>query len=418
MKQSRIIYIISALLLICSCSNQGAYLERVSPEKVGIDSKRLKLADSAIMSSIDKRETPGAVLAIVKDNKLAYLKAYGNKSVIPDTTAMTTNTIFDLASVSKCVGTTLSIMKLVEDGKIRLTDPVTKYIPEFQSWRDSTTGEVTPIRISNLLSHSSGIIPYINVAEYIKKYGPGTPDSLIKHIATELPLKYKPTTGYTYSCLNFITLQNILQRITGETLAEYAQRNIFGTLGLKHTAYLPLEKDARQKSLSAVASDFLELVAPTEVQGDGKPLLGEVHDPTARIVNLGNSGNAGVFSNAEDMAVIAAAIINKGEINGHRILSPMTIETMITVPKEDDPSIERSLGWDNYTIGAGTKGDLFLTRPHSFVHTGYTGPSIMIDMDNKCAIILLTNRVHPEDKTSIGQLRGIVANIVASSMIN
>mgnify|MGYP003397350845 CR=1 FL=1 len=416
----KVLFLLLSAVMISSCctSNSGNIkLQKVSPESVGMCSERLQLADSVINQAIAKSEIPGAVLAVVRGDKIAYLKAYGNKQVYPDTVKMTENTIFDLASVSKCVGTTLSFLQLVENGKVRLTDPVEMYIPGFQQWVDPETGRKTSIRVQDLLSHSSGILPYINTASYLKKYGPATPDSLIKHIAQELPLKYKPTTGYTYSCLNFITLQNILQNVTGMKLYQYAQQNVFGALGLKHTSYLPLDAADRQEALSTVTPDFLSLVAPTEVE-NGKVILGEVHDPTARLVNMGNSGNAGVFSNAEDLAVIAAAILNKGEVKGRRVLSPLMVETMMTNPKTNDPSIERNLGWDTYTTGAGTKGDIFLTQPNTFVHTGYTGTSMLFDIDNNCCVILLTNRVHPSDAAGVvARTRGVVANIVAASIM-
>lgn len=415
----KVLFLLLSAVMVSSCvSNSGSTkLEKVSPESVGMCSERLQLADSVINQAIAKSEIPGAVLAVVRGDKIAYLKAYGNKQVFPDTVKMTENTIFDMASVSKCVGTTLSFLQLVENGKVRLTDPVQMYIPGFQQWTDPETGRKTPVRVQDLLSHSSGIVSYINTPSYLKKYGPATPDSLIKHIAQELPLMYKPTTGYTYSCLNFVTLQNILQNVTGMKLFEYAQQNVFGKLGLEHTAYLPLDPADREKALSTVAPDFMSLVAPTEVE-NGKPFLGDVHDPIARVVNMGNSGNAGVFSNAEDLAVIAAAILNKGEIKGRRVLSPLMVETMMTNPKTNDPSIERNLGWDTYTTGAGTKGDIFLTQPNTFVHTGYTGTSMMFDMDNNCCLILLTNRVHPSDAAGVvARTRAVVANIVAASIM-
>lgn len=407
----------SLFLILSGCCNNGTQLPKVSPSSAGLDPQKIVLADSVINAAISRSEIPGAVLAVVRNNKIAYLKAYGNKQVVPDTIPMTVNTVFDMASVSKCVGTTLSVLQLVENGKIRLTDPVEMYLPGFQQWVDPETGRKTSIRISDLLTHSSGIPAYIATASYLEKYGTNSPDSLIKHIGQEMTLLYKPKTGYTYSCLNFVTLQNILQKITGETLADYARKNVFGALGLRHTAYLPLDKEARERSLSAVVPDFLSLVAPTEVQANGLPLLGEVHDPLARLVNWGISGNAGVFSNAEDLSVIAAAIMNGGEVQGHRVLSPMMIKTMLVNPIDNDPEIERCLGWDTYTWGAGTKGDLFLTQPHSFVHTGYTGTSMMFDMDTKTCVILLTNRVHPSDDAGmVARTRAVVANIVAGSI--
>ena len=152
---------------------------------------------------------------------------------------MTTETVFDLASVSKCVGTTLSFLQLIENGSVRLTDRVDMYIPDFQPWIDPETGEKTDIRIIDLLTHSSGISPYITVSTYVERFGEATPDSLIRYIATEVNRNFKPTTGYMYSCLNFIALQHILQNVTGQTLSDYAQTHVFDVLELANTCYSP-----------------------------------------------------------------------------------------------------------------------------------------------------------------------------------
>ena len=287
-----------------------------------MNSAILSGVDSVVFKAIEEGQCPGAVLSVVKGDKIVYLKAYGNKSVVPDTVAMTTETVFDLASVSKCVGTTLSILQLVENGSIRLTDPVNMYIPDFQPWIDPDTGEKTDIRIIDLLTHSSGIAPYITVSTYVERFGEATPDSLIRYIATEVKRNFKPTTGYMYSCLNFVTLQHILQNITGLSLSDYAQTYVFDALELANTCYNP-------------TGSTLELCAPTEVMSDGLPLIGNVHDPIARIINVGNSGNAGVFSNAEDLSVIAATLMNGGQLHGNRILGKMSVERMITVPEEN-----------------------------------------------------------------------------------
>ena len=165
-----------------------------------------------------------------------------------------------------------------------------------------------------------------------------------------------------------------------------------------------------------VPEEIMNLVAPTEVQADGLPLKGQVNDPIARLLNGGNSGNAGVFSNAEDLAVIAAALLNGGAINGKRILSPLMIEQMIQVPEGIAPGIGRALGWDNCSGAAGPRGDL-TSRHRSICHTGYTGPSMTIDFDNQLAVILLCNRCHPEDKGGLGRTRGTVANVFAASIV-
>lgn len=390
-----------ALVLIISLGAMAQPLARISPEKAGFDVTRLQNADRIINESISKGEIPGAVLAIVKNDRMAYIKAYGNKSVYPSVEKMETTTIFDLASVSKSLGTTLSFMQLIEQGRIRLTDNVSMYINGFQGYLDTLTGKAIDIRIIDLLTHSSGLPPYANVDELTKKFGTPSPEILMNYIAT-CKRDFKPTTQFQYSCLNFITLQNVLQNVTGMKLCDYAQKNVFDVLGLKHTFYIPDES-------------FYPMIAPTEKQKDGSVLLGKVHDPLARIFNMGNSGNAGLFSNAEDMAVIAAALMNGGEYNGRRILGKLTVETMRTVPAGFE-SLGRSLGWDNYSPYASNNGNLF-HQGKTFGHTGYTGTSIIIDPVEKVAVILLTNRVHPEDKGSVVRLRALVANAVAGSVV-
>ena len=188
-----------------------------------------------------------------------------------------------------------------------------------------------------------------------------------------------------YSCLNFVTLQAIIERVTGERLCDYAQREVFDALGLKHTCYFPMDCEK---------SALVQLCAPTEVQEDGLSLQGVVHDPIARIINRGNSGNAGVFSNVEDLAVISAALLNGGSWNGRRILSPQTVRKMFEVPVVNDPSVARVLGWDTFYLSPYTSGDIFELE-HLRGHTGYTGTSIILDPDTSTAVIILTNRVHP-----------------------
>lgn len=385
-----------------------------------MSSGKLALIDKAVEDAIEAKEIPGAVISVVRDNEIVYLKAYGNKSVVPYVEPMDKETIFDLASVSKCVGTTLSFMQLIENGLVRLTDNVERYIPDFKPWRDPETGETVNITIRDLLTHSSGLSPYINTNAFVNEYGENNPDQLEKYIATAVKRNFRPGSDFMYSCLNFITLQRILEKVTGEKLYEYAQKHIFDVLGLRHTCYFPLVSGPA----AANTSELKSLCAPTEVQADGKPLLAQVHDPIARRVMSGNSGNAGVFSNAEDLSVICSAIMNGGVLSDKkgrplertRILSPATVRLMTTVPSENDPSVGRALGWDKNSSHSGLRGDLF--NPETTVmHTGYTGTSIVINLESKTAIVLLTNRVHPKDKGAVGRLRAVVSNIVAGSIV-
>ena len=397
----RILLLLSAVILLLplSCARRGC---------TSVDMDRLSLIDSVVYASIENGDIPGAVVGIVHDGKLVYKKAYGSKRLVPYEEAMTTETMFDLASVSKCVGTTIAIMQLAERGIIRLTDQVRYYIPEFQPWKEPKTGVKDHITIQDLLTHSSGLDPFLrDVPKYVEIYGAGTPDSLVNYIATKSQRNFKPGTDVMYSCLNFIILQNILERVTGERLCDYAQKNIFDALDLKHTTYFPVYSPAHP--------ELAELCAPTEMLGDSTVLQAQVHDPTARIVNLGNSGNAGVFSDVEDLAVICNALMNGGEWNGHRILSPLAVNRMFTIPADNDPKVARSLGWDTYDLSPYLCGDIF-NASTCRGHTGYTGTSVLMDLETSTAVIILSNRVHPTDTGSIVRMRSKIASITASAI--
>lgn len=369
-----------------------------------MDSERLSYVDTIMNNAVRDKDIPGGVVAVVRGDKLVYLKAFGNKSVYPEVEKMTTNTVFDLASCSKSVGTAISFMQLFEKGKVKLNDYVSRFIPGFEPYIDEN-GKKRHITLQDLLTQTSGIPPYVQPAEIEKKYGNTDPRSLMDWIA-HCKRDFRPGTDFQYSCLNFITLQNILQNITGESLSDYAQKNVFDRLGMAHTTYSPKLQNKKE---------IMALVAPTEKQPDGKCLLGEVHDPLARIIGKGNSGNAGVFSTAEDLALLAAALMNGGEYGGRRILNPQTIKMMTTVP-DGVKKFGRSLGWDNYSPYASQNGNMF-TPYVTFGHSGYTGTSIAIDPVTKTAVIILAHRVHPSDGGGTVRNSCLIANVVASSII-
>ena len=416
----KLIILAAAAALTVTAFAQGTALRQDSPERHGMNPEKLARVDRVIDDAIAAKEIPGAVLSVVRGNEIVWLKAYGNKSVTPTVEPMTTETLFDLASVSKCVGTTLSFMQLIENGYVRLTDNVDRYIPDFKPWTDPESGETVDITVRDLLTHSSGLTPYINADSFVKEYGGDNPEKLEWYIATKVKRNFRPGTDFMYSCLNFVTLQRILERVTGEKLYEYAQEHVFDVLGLKHTCYFPLIYTPAVDNSAELAG----LCAPTEVQADGKPLVAQVHDPMARLVMGGNSGNAGVFSNAEDLSAVCAAIMNGGclvdkkgrALENTRILSPATIRLMTAIPPQNDPSVGRALGWDKKSSHSGPRGDLFNPET-TIMHTGYTGTSVVIDLESKTAVILLTHRVHPEDKGGVGRLRALMANIVAGSII-
>ena len=404
---SKILALLAAALCLASCRPTDAGIRRSTPERQGMDSRFLARIDSTVNASIANGDIPGAVVGVVRNGMLVYEKAFGSRAVYPEVEPMTVETLFDLASVSKCVGTTLSFMQLVEQGKVRLVDPVKYYFPDFQPWTDAETGEKVDIKVQDLLTHSSGLDAYLpDVSAYVREFGTDSPASLLKYICTRTGRNFRPGTQQLYSCLNFITLQYILEKVTGERLCDYAQKHVFDAMGLKHTCYIPEHPCYTPVSM----------IAPTEIQADGSVLRGQVHDPIARLINAGNSGNAGVFSNVEDLAVICAALLNDGSYNGRRVLQPLTVQKMFTVPATNAPEVARALGWDTYYSGPYTSGDIFPLEQLRG-HTGYTGTSLLLSPDTGTAVIILAHRVHPTDDGSTARLRSTVASIVAASIL-
>lgn len=410
--------LLSVLLSLVAVTLAAQPLERVAPEDVGMDASKLTIADDVIENAISEVGIPGAVLAVVRHGKMAYIKAYGNKAVQPDVEPMTIETVFDLASNSKPLGTAMSVMALVERGQIRLMDPVSFYIPGFKDWEKD--GQKETIRVYHLLTHSSGLPSYGPTEALKEKYGSPSPEGLLEYICS-CRRDFVPATDFQYSCLNYITLMHIVQNVSGQSLREFARENIFAPLGMDYTDYLPCvpskkgwvnTSDACWAPL--VKGDWHDIIAPTEVQPDGQVLRGQVHDPLARVLNGGISGNAGLFSRADDIAILCAALQNGGEWNGVRVLSPATVRAMRTVPWQVE-GLGRSLGWDCRTDYSSNQGDLL--GPNTYGHTGYTGTSVVIDPDNDISIILLINAVHPVDGPSSVRTRSLVANAVAAAII-
>ena len=397
---------------------QAQHLKHVRPEQVGMDSQRLLKADSIIVDAIKQGNIPGAVLAVVRHGKMAYLKAYGNRQVWPEVRPMTTNTIFDMASCSKAMSTALSALILLEEGKFRMLDAVSRYIPGFEDWKDES-GETAVIRIHHLMTHTSGLPAY-----YSPPYDAvPNPDACIERIS-HMKRVFEPGKGFRYSCLNFITLQRIIEKVSGMSLRDFSRQHIFGPLGMNHTDYIPCAPDAGGvwrntdqpcwSTLMPEGEDWRSIVAPTTRQTTDSVLCGMVHDPLARIMNGGVSGNAGLFSSAEDIATLCAMLQNEGTWKGKRIMSKQTARLVRTVPRFAE-AYGRTYGWDSYSAYASCIGDLFSSG--TYCHTGFTGTGIVIDPELDCSVILLTNSVHPDEGGSTIRLRSVVSNAVAASIV-
>ncbi|MGM0507360.1 MAG: serine hydrolase domain-containing protein, partial [Bacteroidota bacterium] len=372
------------------------------PEAAGMDSGHLSQVDQAIQEAIDEEQTPGAVLLILRDGAIVYRKAYGLRQIVDGEEPATEETIYDLASLTKPVATATAVMQLLEQGKLRLMDPVSKYLPEFESWHDQEQGQVSTIRIRHLMTHTSGLPSYPPVNDLLElSNGESTRDTVfdwLDHVERD----FAPGEDFQYSCPNFVTLQRIVESITGMSLDEYTREHIFGPLKMEKTGYNPPD-------------EWIPQTAPTGILDTGIQQVCTVHDPFARDLMEGVSGNAGLFSTADDLARFSAMLLNEGELDGIRILSPASIRALRTVPRGLE-TFGRGLGWDLYSPYSSNQGDLM--GDQTFGHTGFTGTSLTIDPESRTAIIFLSNRVYPvEGQGSVVRLRSIIANIVASSIL-
>ncbi len=374
-------------------------LPSAKPEDVGMSSKHLAYLDEIIGAAIVRKDFPGAVLLVARKGKAVFRKAYGESQRVPEPRPMTADMIFDLASITKPVATATSIMILVEQGKVRLWDRVKEYVPEFSTWYGEKGIAGEEARLWHLLTHTSGLPPVTDAKEAAKRLGDPCSTADLAKLIAEIPKESPVGTKFVYSDLNYITLAHIVHKVTGKTIAEFADETIFKPLGMIRTFYRP--PDA-----------ILGLCVPTEVIG-GIPLRGIVHDPLARLQG-GVSGNAGLFSTADDLAVFAQMLLNKGEWRRVRVLSPLSVERMTEIyPRVGESG--RGLGWDLDSAYATVRGDLF--GPDSYGHSGFTGTSVWIDPETQTTVIFLTNRVHPFGQGDIIALRSKVANVVAASIL-
>jgi uncharacterized protein YbbC (DUF1343 family)/CubicO group peptidase (beta-lactamase class C family) len=347
-------------------------------------SRRLSGVDAVIEKAVADGNIPGAVLVVGHDGAVIYRKAYGSRALEPRREPMTLDTVFDLASLTKVIATTTAVMQLVEQGKVRMNDPVAKYLPEFaQNGKEDIT-------VRQLLTHYSGLKPDIDLTpEFDSK------ESAYRLSFAETPAQ-APGSGFVYSDTNFIVLGALVEKVSGETLDVYTERHIFAPLKMTHTRFLP-------------PAAWRAKIAPTEYDENEHMLWGVVHDPRARRMG-GVAGHAGLFSTAEDLAKLAQTLLNGGD----GILSALTVEKMTSPETPPASPVLRGFGWDIDSPFSSNRGDLLPVG--SFGHTGWTGTSIWIDPTTKTYIILLTNAVHPRGKGTAIALRSKVATEVAAAL--
>lgn len=379
------------LLILFAVVNglQAQFLSLTTPEDVGMSSKQIALLDGVIQSDIEQKKLPGAVVLVARKGRVVYLKAFGYKNLIPQKEPVTIDTIFDVASLTKVLATATSVMLLVEEGKLSLTDSVSAYLPDFAQ---NGKGSIT---IVQLLTHYSGLRPDLDLDELWEGYETGIKRALGEQLVSS------PGEKFIYSDINYIVLAEIIRQVSSKPLHKFAAERIFRPLGMEHTDFYP-------------SMAFRSRIAPTEYRG-GEMLQGTVHDPTTFRMG-GHAGHAGLFSTVQDTAIYAQMILNLGEFEGVRILSPLSVLKMTTPQSPEGANHWRGLGFDIHSPFSGPRGDLFPIG--SFGHTGFTGTSLWIDPYSSSFVVLFTNRVHPSGGGSVTSLRKKVASVVGASIID
>jgi len=358
------------------------------PEQAGMDPGKLARIDQAVAEALQAKRMPGCVVAIGRRGKLAMLRAYGHRQVLPEPVAMTADTVFDLASLTKPIATATSVMILVERGKLRLDDPVARHLGEFAPHGKDR------ITIADLLTHQGGLIADNSLKDYLD--GPSKAWERI----CQLEPSAAPGTKFIYSDVGFIVLGELVRKVSGRSLAEFAREHVFGPLAMTETGFLPGE-GLRRRAAPAEKRD----------KADTRWICGEVHDPRAYRLG-GVAGHAGLFSTANDLALYAQMMLGEGQYAGVRVLRAETVAEMTKARQV--PGGLRGLGWDVRTGYSSNRGGSF--SPRAFGHGGFTGTSLWIDPGLDLFVIFLSNRLHPDGKGVVNPLAGRIGALAADSL--
>ncbi len=375
--------VMRVFLRVCAVLLALALLPTLAPAQ----SPDFSGVDDAARDAVASGEIPGAVILVGQGDRILYHRAFGMRRLVPSPKPMTEGTVFDIASLTKPLGTTLAVMSLVERDKIRLDAPLGAYLHEFRSRAFSQ------VTIERMLAHRAGF-PALPPEAAVR---PGFPRAA--QALASVGLDYPPGTGVQYSDMGFILLGEVVRRVSGEPLDRYLRRVLFNPLGLTDTTFRPGDR-------------LRARTAPTEYV-NGRFLLGEVHDPRARLLG-GVAGNAGMFSTARDLARICLMLVDHGTFTGRRVFEASTVRQMWTPwPSPDSP---RALGWDVTSVYGEALAPFF--KAGSVGHTGFTGTAVWIDPATRTYMIILTNRVHPYGNGSsrIRELRARVAAAVGAEL--
>ena len=357
-------------VLFSACSVHHDALTPVTPESAGMSSSALARIDTSVQEAVAQGNIPGAAVEIIHNGNIVYRKAFGARALYPAYEANSIDTIYDLASMTKAVATATAVMKLAEQGKIRLWDRAAHYDPAFAS---HGKGQVT---IEELLDHSAGLPSALNEQQSI------APEAKGERIVDTMPLHFAPGSRYEYCNTCFIELAKIVRIASGKSLAEFAAEQIFGPLGIHQSMFFHAPN-----STIAHISPEAEVYAGTYLRGR---FVIAGHGP------IGAMGHAGLFGTVDAVAVYAQMLLNDGTYNHVQILSPLTVAAM-TAPHylgrttQREGSV-RGLGWDEATTDSSNRGELFGLGGYG--HTGSTGCSLWIDPASKTAVVFLSNAAH------------------------
>lgn len=379
--------LLTALVLLSNGGAKGG-LPSKEPSAVGMSAKRLEKVDKVVARAIKAGGFPGAAVLIGRSGATVLEKGYGNLSWSGKNAVIPSRTIYDLASLTKVVATTTGIMVLFDEGKVRLEDPVSKFIPGFAG------GAKDDITVAQLLEHRSGLPAGRELWRIAL-----TPDEA-KRAIIETPLECSPGSCLIYSDLGADLLGFIIEQASGQRLDHFLQARVFTPLGMSETLFRP-------------HWTLRDRIAPTELTPPrGYPLRGEVHDENAFVLG-GIAGHAGLFSTASDLALFAQMMLNGGELYGTRIVADSTV-SIFTARTGSRGS--RALGWDTCSDDGCGK---YLSSK-SYGHTGFTGTSLWIDPQRDLFVIVLTNRVHAararRPSKVISDIRADIADAAALSI--
>ncbi len=377
------------LLVILSSNSMGQVPTEIpfrTPESVGMDSARLNRIDEIVSDGLMQEKMPGCVVLIGRREGIVFRRAYGFRQLQPNKAEMTTETVFDLASLTKPIATATSIMILVQQGKLDTNATVATYLPEFaQNGKDTIT-------LRHLLTHTGGLIP----DNPIEDYAAGAAGAISR--IYELEPTAAPGESFDYSDVGFIVLGQIVKTVSGKDVHEFSQEYIFKPLNMAETGFLP--------------QDALKLRAAVTQERDGHWMQGEVHDPRAFAMG-GIAGHAGLFSTADDLARYATMMLGSGRLDNVQIMDEPTFQVMTA--SIEIPRGRRALGWDAKTGFSSNRSDLMSSQ--AFGHGGFTGTGIWIDPIQNLYYIFLSNRVHPDGKGLVNPLIGRIGTVASAAIV-